>query len=73
MRGTMLIGILLLICGLAALAWPAISYTDRDKVVDIGPVEVTTTKTKHVPIPPVVGGLAAAAGVVLMISGGRRG
>ena len=73
MRGTMLLGILLLLVGLAGLAWPVITYTERDKVVDIGPVEVTTEKERRVPIPPIAGGLAAAAGVVLMWSGSRKG
>ena len=73
MRGTMLLGILLLLAGLAGLAWPVISYTERDKVVDIGPVEITTEKERNVPIPPIAGGLAAAAGVVLMVAGARRG
>ena len=73
MRGTMLLGILLLLAGLAGLAWPVISYTERDKVVDIGPVEVTTEKERRVPIPPIAGGLAAAAGVVLMVTGARKG
>ena len=73
MRGTMWLGILLLLAGLAGLAWPVISYTEKDKVVDIGPVEVTTEKERHVPIPPIAGGLAAAAGVVLMLAGGRKG
>ena len=72
MRGTMLLGILLLLAGLAGLAWPVISYTERDKVVDIGPVEVTTEKERRVPIPPIAGGLAAAAGVVLMVTGARK-
>jgi hypothetical protein len=69
----MWLGILLLLAGLAGLAWPVITYTEKDKVVDIGPVEVTTEKERHVPIPPIAGGLAAAAGVVLMLAGGRKG
>ena len=72
MRGMMLFGIVLLVLGLAALAWPAITYTRTEKVVDIGPLEVTTQDRERIPLPPVLGGAAAAAGVALIVFGGRR-
>jgi len=49
-----------------------ISYTRTEKVVDIGPVEVTADKTRHVPVPPLVGGLAVAAGLILVVSSRRN-
>ena len=72
MRGTVLLGVVLLIAGLAALAWPVISYTKTDKVVDVGPIEVTAQHQKHVPVPPILGGLAAAAGAAIIVAAGRR-
>jgi len=72
MRGTMLLGVILLVAGLAGLAWPVISYTTTEKVVDIGPVEVTAEREKRVPVPPIVGGLAAIAGVVIIVAGSRK-
>ena len=72
MKGTVLLGALLLIAGLVGLASPMISYTKTEKVVDIGPVEVTAEREKHVPLPPVVGGLAAIAGVVIIVAGSRK-
>ena len=72
MRGTVLLGVILLIAGLAGLAWPVITYTKTEKVVDIGPVEVTAEREKHVPVPPIVGGLAAVAGVVIIVAGSRK-
>ena len=72
MRGIVLLGAILLIAGLAGLAWPVISYTDTEKVVDIGPVEVTAEREKRVPVPPIVGGLAAVAGIVLIVAGSRK-
>ena len=68
MRGLVLVGVLLIVGGLAALALPVISYTRSEKVVDIGPVEVTADRTRHVPVPPLVGGLAVVAGLVLIVS-----
>jgi hypothetical protein len=73
MRGTVLLGVILLVAGLAGLAWPVISYTKTEKVVDLGPVEVTAQRQKHVPVPPIVGGLAAVAGLVIIVTSGRKG
>jgi hypothetical protein len=69
MRGSVLLGVILLVAGLAGLAWPVITYTKTEKIVDIGPVEVTAEREKHLPVPPIVGGLAAVAGVVIIVTG----
>jgi len=68
----MLLGVILLVAGLAGLAWPVISYTKTEKVVDLGPIEVTAQHQKHVPVPPIVGGLAAVAGLVIIVTSGRK-
>ena len=72
MKGTVLLGALLLNAGLVGLASPMITYTKTEKVVDIGPVEVTAEREKHVPLPPIVGGLAAIAGLVIIVAGSRK-
>lgn len=72
MRGLVLLGVLLLVGGLAMLAWPAITYTRTEKVVDLGPVEVTADRQRRIPLSPVAGGLAAVAGLVLIVSSRRK-
>ena len=72
MRGLVLVGVLLIVAGLAALTWPVISYTRTEKVVDVGPIEVTADRERRVPVPPLVGGLAVAAGLILVVSSRRR-
>mgnify|MGYP003579081251 CR=1 FL=1 len=72
MRGMKLLGVILLVAGLAGLAWPVISYTKTEKVVDLGPIEVTAEREKHVPVPPIVGGLAAVAGLVIIVTSSRK-
>lgn len=66
------VGILLIIVGVIGLAVGGINYTRREKVIDIGPIEATAEKRERIPLPPVAGGLALAAGVVLLIAGNRR-
>jgi uncharacterized membrane protein YidH (DUF202 family) len=71
MKGTTIIGIVLIVLGIAALALGGFSYTDREKVLDIGPIEATTEERKTIPIPAVAGGAAVVAGVVLVLAGAR--
>jgi hypothetical protein len=66
------IGIILIVIGVIALALQGISYTTKEKVVDLGPVEATAEDEHYIPLPPVLGGLALVGGVVLVIAGSRR-
>ena len=66
-----LIGIVLIIVGLVALATGGFSYTKRDKAVDLGPVEVITERHKSVPLSPIVGIAAIASGIALIAVGSR--
>jgi hypothetical protein len=67
-----IVGIVLIVIGVIALAYGGISYTRREKVLDIGPLEATTETRETIPLPPVLGGLALAGGIVLLIAGSRR-
>jgi uncharacterized membrane protein YidH (DUF202 family) len=65
-------GLVLIVIGLIALAYGGITYTRREKVLDIGPIEATAERRETVPLPPVLGVVALAGGIVLMIVGARR-
>lgn len=67
-----LIGIVLIVLGVVGLVAGGISWTEREKVVDIGPVEVTSENRESIPVPPIVGGLLLVAGVVLLVANGRK-
>lgn len=77
MKPALIVGILLIVIGVAALAYQGISYTTREqkKVVDLGPLQVNATveKERRLPLPPIVGVAALAGGVVLVVVGGRKG
>ena len=72
MKGLAILGIVLLLGGLAALIWPAITITRTEKAVDLGPVEITTQDKDRIPLPPVFGIAAAATGVALIALSRRR-
>lgn len=67
-----IVGILLIVLGVISLALGGISYTKKEKVLDIGPVQATAERHKTIPLPPLLGGLALAGGVVLLVAGGRK-
>ena len=60
------IGLVLVIVGLVSLLWGGISWTRERTVVDIGPIEARTEERETIPLPPILGGLALAAGAVLL-------
>jgi drug/metabolite transporter (DMT)-like permease len=66
------LGIILIVLGVAGLAWGGFTYTTREKVVDIGPLEVTSEETHSVPLPPIAGALALVGGVLLLTMGGKK-
>ena len=68
---TVVIGILLIMLDVIALAHQGITYTTRKKIVDIGPIQATKDTTKTIPLSPVLGGIALAGGVVLLLAGAR--
>ena len=67
-----IVGIILIVIGVISLAIGGISYTTREKVLDIGPIEATAERHKRIPLPPLLGGIALAGGIVLMIAGRKR-
>jgi hypothetical protein len=67
-----LVGILLVVLGIVALAVGGFGYTDREKVIDLGPIQATKVEHKTVPIPPLAGGAAVIAGIALVVIGSRR-
>ena len=71
MRTTNIMGILLIVLGVLALAYQGITYTTREKVIDLGPIKATKETEKTILLPPILGGAALAGGVVLLIAGAR--
>jgi uncharacterized membrane protein len=67
-----LVGIALILLGIVAFAYQGISYTSREKVIDIGPLQASVDTKKTIPLPPILGGLVLAGGIVLVVVGAKR-
>jgi hypothetical protein len=63
------IGILLIVLGALALAYQGFTYTTREKVIDIGPLQASVDERHTVPLPPILGILAIAGGAFLLYRG----
>jgi hypothetical protein len=71
MKTSPMIGLILVMFGVLALAYQGITYTTHKKVLDIGPIQATETEHKTIPLPPIVGGIALIGGIVLLVSGSK--
>ena len=72
MKPAAIVGILLIILGIAGLAFGGFSFTRKEKVLDVGPIEAHADKKESVPVPPILGALALVGGVVLIVTSARR-
>jgi uncharacterized membrane protein len=72
MKTTTILGIALIVLGVVAFVYEGISYTTRENVIDLGPLQATVDKKETIPLPPLVGGLAVVGGIALLIVGSRR-
>ena len=73
MKPKIIIAILLIALGVVAFAYQGITYTTREKVVDLGPLQLTAEKTRTIPMPPIVGAIALVGGIVVLFVGSKKG
>ena len=72
MKANTLFAIILIAIGIVAFAYQGITYKTREKVVDLGPIQVTAEKTRTLPLPPIVGAIALVGGIVLLVMGRKK-
>jgi len=69
MKPLMLLGAFLIVVGIVAFTYQGITYTTREKVVDIGSMHITAEKQNTIPLTPIVGVLALVGGGLLLLAG----
>jgi hypothetical protein len=67
-----IVGLVLIVVGIVALAFGGVFWTNEKTVLDAGPIEVTTSEREGVRLPPLVGGLALVGGILLLVLPDRR-
>ena len=72
MKSAAVIGIILIVLGIAALAYQGITYTNKETILNIGPIHAEAERQHTIPIPPVIGVAAVVGGIVLLVAGSRK-
>jgi hypothetical protein len=72
MKPISMAGILLVVLGALALAYQGITYTHREKIIDLGPIHATADEQKTIPLPPILGAIALVGGIALLVVGGKQ-
>lgn len=72
MKPLTILGVVLIVLGVLALAYQRITYTTRETVLDVGPIEATAERHKTIPLPPILGAAAVAGGVIALVVGSRK-
>lgn len=65
-------GWILLVIGLVMLIFRGINFKTKEKVVDLGPVEINKTTNHHLGWPVYAGGILTIAGIILVAAGSRK-
>jgi uncharacterized membrane protein YidH (DUF202 family) len=72
MKTAIVLGVVLCIVGVVALVYGGFSFTHREKVIDLGPLQASVEKTESLPLPPIAGLIALVGGVALIVVGARK-
>ncbi|MES1224057.1 MAG: hypothetical protein ABUT20_51660 [Bacteroidota bacterium] len=65
-------GVILIVLGILMLIFRGFSFTKEKKVVDLGPVEINKKENHRIGWPVYAGGIAIAAGVIIIVAGRKK-
>jgi UDP-N-acetylmuramyl pentapeptide phosphotransferase/UDP-N-acetylglucosamine-1-phosphate transferase len=71
MKNLLFASILMIILGVVALTYQGITYTTKEKAIDIGPLQITAERTHTLPVLPILGGIAIVGGLILFLASRR--
>lgn len=65
----LIIGLILVVLGIAALTVPSFTFFTRERVANVGFFTIDMSRPHTIVFNPIVGGVALAAGIILAIVG----
>jgi len=73
MQPLVVIGLILVVLGIVALAVPSFTFFTTERVADVGFFTIDMSRPHTIVFNPMVGGIALAVGIVLALVGLRSG
>jgi uncharacterized membrane protein len=69
MKPAGVLGLILIVVGVILLAYGGYtSFTTKENVAKLGPVEINKNQEHPVPIGPIVGGVCIVGGIIILVS-----
>jgi hypothetical protein len=72
MKTHALVAVILIAIGIVIFAYQGITFTTKEKVIDLGSIQMTAEKKNNIPLPPIVGAIALIGGIGLLVKGGEN-
>jgi uncharacterized membrane protein len=73
MRPAGIFGVILIAVGIVLLAYGGYtSFTTKENVAKLGPLEINKQQEHPVPIGPIAGGVCLVGGIILVLTGNRK-
>lgn len=72
MRQLSIIGVILIVLGILGFVVQRVSFSQQETALEVGPIEVTTTRERSIPIPDIAAGVAVVAGLVMVVMGSSK-
>ena len=70
MKPAGILGLILIVIGIVVLAYGGFaSFTTKENVAKLGPLEVNKENEHRVPVGPIVGGVCIVGGVLMLVTG----
>ena len=66
------IALVMIVLGIVMLVWTGFTYTQKEKLVDAGPIQISADKEKSVNWPPYVCGIILVAGVIILTTSKKQ-
>lgn len=67
-----ILGIVLIVAGIVMMIFRSINFTTKEKVADIGSVEINREKEQTVNWPLYAGAVVTVAGVIILVTSNRN-